>query len=398
MSISRFHRSDLVANLLLSVPLLFFAMGAATRENRRRWACWVAPILLPLLGVGLACTMEFAQLYFPGRTPSLNDIVAQGAGGVIGVVLWLLVGGRVTRWARSLWRERVRHQAAVKLLSGYLVALVIYQLWPFDLIVSPAEVWQKYKAGWITLVPFAAPMRPYILAMKVALMVPVGYLIWMVSRSRGLWLAAGAGLLVAAGIEIGQVFVASRFALSADVILGTAGAVVGAWLAMHLSPRSPRPWTQTPLWQRYAWVLTLGLIVLWSAVVIRKEWSPLDFRWPARGLFGQAVASLRVPLHHLYRTSVFHALTQAARRFGMFFLAGVLVRRLLGSARGGRGWSIGLVCAGAVVIEGGQLFLPSRVPDLATSAPVMALGGIAGALLAPWLRGVFLAPPDAPPQ
>src|SRR5438034_3586225 len=92
-------RADWVANILLYIPLGFFATGwlAAASRSRGVAASFVVFGLCVLVAVGV----EFTQLFFPPRTFSLNDIVAEIIGSALGIALWLSAGERVTR----LWAE-----------------------------------------------------------------------------------------------------------------------------------------------------------------------------------------------------------------------------------------------------------------------------------------------------
>src|SRR6185503_2185733 len=70
-------RADWVANILLYMPLAYLlsaAFAGGTRSALTRviasGAAWVAC-------AAVALAVEFAQLFFPPRTVSLNDIVAE---------------------------------------------------------------------------------------------------------------------------------------------------------------------------------------------------------------------------------------------------------------------------------------------------------------------------------
>ena len=394
LSLGRAHRADWVANCLLFIPLTFFAMGVLTKEGRRRRAEWLFAIVLPPLGLALACVVEFTQVYFPLRTRSLNDIAAEGAGALIGVLVWLAFGQRITRWARSLWRERVQGRLAVKILAGYLVVFVVYQFMPFDLTISPAEVWHKLKEGKLVLVPFTdrVGITPYIILIKIALLVPVGYLIWMVSPRGRFWRSAAIGLIVAAGIELGQVFVVSRFASTTDLLLGGAGAMLGSWLASRLCPWARDPWPDTDLWRdNIRWIM-LAATVFYLAILLGVHWKPFNFQYPPKGILRTAIACVRPPFVLLYYKAELSALTQLVRRFSSFFVLGLMIRAVAGSSRAGKWWTLSIVWAAAIAIEAGQMFLPQRVPDFCTTSLTLALGGTIGAVLGPWLGEAFLAP------
>src|SRR5207302_6918562 len=100
-------RTDWGTNVLLFVPIGFFATGLllGRRSSDRRRA-----VALPLV-VGscvlLSISIEFAQLWTNDRTCSQNDILAEGVGGLVGSIGWLLFGSRVIRWMDA-WAEARR--------------------------------------------------------------------------------------------------------------------------------------------------------------------------------------------------------------------------------------------------------------------------------------------------
>ncbi|MBM4016888.1 MAG: VanZ family protein [Planctomycetes bacterium] len=380
-------RADLVANLLLFIPLTFFAMGVLTRENsrRRRWA--IALCTAPA-AAALSVGIEFTQLYFPARTVSLNDMLAESAGGVIGIVIWFLAGARVTCWARGLWQEHVQEERAAKILSGYAVALALYQLLPFDLTIRPSEVYHKFSDGHVNLIPLAdaARLDLYGVLSDAALMAPIGYLIVLLARGRRhpLRLAAGWGLLFAAAIELLQLFVVSRYPSATDVVLGAAGAGAGGWLAMHFGPAARPGVCETPFWARHGGWIKAGLLLAWTAGIVWTKWWPLEFAWPPDGLWQGVIRSVRVPLTGLYYQSELSAAGQVAREFTAFAVMGLLARSLAGpreeSARASAAVAAIAVAAAAVALEAGQLFLPAGGADM-TSVILPVAGGIAGVLL-----------------
>ncbi|MCH1884312.1 VanZ family protein [Agrococcus sp. ARC_14] len=92
-------RLEVLANVAMFVPLallLAFVLGA------RRW--WVA------LGLSVAATVgiELTQHFMPGRVASVQDIVANSLGAVIGVVLAVSIEG-VVRAARRRSHRTLVH-------------------------------------------------------------------------------------------------------------------------------------------------------------------------------------------------------------------------------------------------------------------------------------------------
>src|SRR5262245_17972432 len=146
-------RSDLVANVLLLVPLAFCLMGAMGVDRSRVLSLGDVFLVLPAC-VATSFVVEFVQVYLPDRTSSLGDIVAQGIGACVGVLLWLFAGQKATDWARWVWTPPLPVRLDARLLPAYLLVLALVHLVPFDLITSPVDLYRKFRDGQVNLVPF----------------------------------------------------------------------------------------------------------------------------------------------------------------------------------------------------------------------------------------------------
>jgi len=392
-------RADLVANFVLFVPLTFLAMGALRPVRRRTGA--LAGLAVAAAATGLSAAIEFVQIYFPQRTVSLNDILAETAGGIAGVALWLTLGRRITHWAADAWRARAGRQAAIRCLAGYLVGLILYQLFPFDLTISPAEVYHQFKEGKIDLVPFAdrAGLSAYSVLAEVALMVPVGYLLWLWARPPRRWRAVAAGALgIAAAIEAAQLLVYSRYTSSTDIALATLGGLVGAALADVVGPVARRRPLASHFWARHGQHVLAAAALAWIAALAWQKWTPFDFAAPPGGLAQAATELFAVPFARQYFLPEAEALAQVARELVTFFILALLLRSVLtrpGSAA--KAAPLGVAIAIAVVLEFGQVFLPTRTAD-PTAMAFGILGGIAGVWALPGFTRAFVRTPDRSPR
>jgi hypothetical protein len=130
---------------LVSRALMFVPLGLLL-------AAWVAPqprrgIELPallvagLLGCLWAMGVNFAQLWFPSRTVSLNNLAAEFFGVIGGGLLWNTLGATGLRWRRQLLSGGgVSLKAA---LSGYVVLYLLASLTPFDFVTNAGELVEK---------------------------------------------------------------------------------------------------------------------------------------------------------------------------------------------------------------------------------------------------------------
>ncbi len=386
-------RSDLVANFLLFIPLTFVAMGALTRENRRRGKPIIA-VATAATAIALSVGIEFTQIYFPGRTVSQNDILAETIGGVVGIVLWCCCGGRITQWARSLQADHAGGRLAVNILSGYAVFLILYQIFPFDLTISPAEVYHKWKASKVNIFPFCDPggVAAYTFLSKTVVMIPIGYLLMLLQRRRQHLIrrVVAQVCLFAVLIESAQLFVFSRYSSSTDVVFGTAGGLLGAGAAMMFGPVASRPVLETDFWRRCGtWIKLIATVALVGGLAWEK-WYPFDFAWPVGGLAVGATEILAVPFARQYASPEFLALSQVVRELTAFFILGMLLRSLLvPGSKAGKIGGVLVVVVIAVVFEFGQVFLASRTADL-TAMVISGTGGIMGVRMFRGFARVFI--------
>jgi VanZ family protein len=395
------HRSDLVANFLLFVPLTFLAMGALV-AGRRRWAA--APAAVGVAGAAAVFSMlvEFLQVYFPQRTLSQNDILAEAAGGACGAAVWLLFGRRITQWAQGMWIERVSGRLAVKILSGYLVFVVLYNLLPFDLVLSPVEIYRKFKAGMITIVPFTDRIGPsaYTVISKTAAMIPIGFLFALVDKRRrghSVLMVTLKVLLFGAVVESAQVFVLSRYASATDAIFAAVGGFLGALAAIGVGPVARRPITHTPFWRRWGWCIKVVAACAFTAAIAFEKCRPFEFARPRGGLVAGLSRSLTAPLTSQYYLTEFLAASQVVRELVTFFVLGLLVKGAFSPDKSSRAAWCAVVACMAVGFEFVQVFLPTRTPDL-TAAIVSAVGGVAGILTLPAFVNVFINNSNNPRQ
>ena len=184
-------RIDFVTNVLLSIPIAYFGAAALATDARRR--AWRAIAALAAIGVCLllALAVEFTQVFFPIRTDSLSDVIAQGLGALVGSGGWLLFGEHVTRWLRDALAERERPALFQRLLAAYLVIFVATQWMPLDLTLNLGELAGKYRNGGVLLRPFSYPFENRLdlawdLFGDIALNIPVGAaaaLLWTRGRA-----------------------------------------------------------------------------------------------------------------------------------------------------------------------------------------------------------------------
>jgi glycopeptide antibiotics resistance protein len=386
-------RSDWLANILLFIPLGFLLM-AAWCADRPRWTGLVAALVVVPACALLSAAIEFTQLYFPPRVTSLNDVAAESLGGLLGTVLWLAAGQRLTNTARDFWAGWSARGRAAQLLPAYLALLVLVNVMPLDLTLSPVEIYHKYRAGRVVLVPFTTPHVGLVefvgkQCWNMACFLPAGLLLaglpgpaW---RSRRAWLRVlGVGLALAALVEGLKLFVVPRSSDATGLITGSL-AVLAGW-ALIRKDEVGRMKDEAISFQPSAFSLAPGvrpvLLVAWLGVLVLLNWEPFNFRSdPA-----VALARLRqvspIPFADYYQGGYLDAYDQFLNKTLMFLPLGALLTPMRPTQTRGTGMLIlGLCLALAAVFEAGQLFLPTRYTSV-TDVLVEGLGGWLGFIVA----------------
>ncbi|WP_173062524.1 VanZ family protein [Sulfurimicrobium lacus] len=399
-------RADWVANILLFVPLAFLWLGVFWHAKSIVWRI-VATLFVLLTCVSLSVAIEFVQIFFPPRTVSLNDIYAETIGATVGVFLWWLVGASVTRWYLG-WRAAEGPMGfAQRLLYGYLFLLFGYNLLPLDLTISPAEIYHKWHAGRIFLIPFISGQtelvpRLYGYLTDVLIWIPAGLLAGLCSRHKTtqIWLKLTSA---AALIEFLQIFVYTRVTDTTDIFTAGIGSAIGIWLALRWRPEQPD--AEQPETGANTGGLVAGTL-LWLALIFVVFWFPFDFRTDGAFLRSRIdEITTRVPFAIYYFGTEYRAITEVFHKVGFFFPLGMLFVLLGAKVRTAPPLlrKIAVLAGVAIVaasVEVGQLFLPGKFSDLTDCALEMA-GGWAGAALA-WrilsMRHIRPAHVTAPPR
>lgn len=376
-------RADWVANLLLFMPLAFLWAGAMS-HGRRPTTMLLASLVVVAGCVALSLGIEFIQLFFPQRTVSQNDVIAESLGGLLGVLAWHLLGAKV-----SVWFEGWRHadepaDLAERAAWGYLVAIYAYNLLPLDLTLSAVELFHKWRDGKVFLIPFAslpsAPAAAVYELVSDSLLWAVLAFLWGVKRSAsrlGPWLVVFLSALL---LEFLQLFVYSRVSDVTDLATAAVGGALGVGAA-RLIASNARPVVAARGGSRLAW-FALTLAIGWFGVLGAVFWYPFNFDTGGLPLRERLGFLGRVPFTAYYFGSEFRAATEVLHKILLFLpLGGLLAWWVTCLSWKWRTWAavstFVIISLGAIGVELGQVFLPEKIPD-STDAFLEMLGGVAG--------------------
>ncbi len=383
--------SDWLTNVVLFIPLGYL-LTAASAVDRPRVRHLLG--LVVVAGCGLfSASIEFTQIYFPPRVCSLNDVVAETIGAFLGVLLWLIVGQKLTGWAR---RDNLGFAGGVfpvEILPCCILMLMLVQWLPLDLSIEPRGLSRKFRDGRIRLGFFLPWPGAANFALReipnIFLFAPLGILLaGLDARRWGNWAnwrrVLGLGLLLVGMIKFIQLFVLSRNSFLFDVLTGVISILLGWALGVAVRKSTTVGWTP-PEWEEskpQRWHLAAFLFV-WILVALFLNWYPFDFSPNLAEASKRLEHISLMPFLDYWTGDYFQALDQFMSRLGLFMPVGLVLPTVLKwrtTKMAGIGVILIVACF-ATVIEIGQAFLPSRFPSF-TDVLVETLGAWFGYLCA----------------
>ena len=307
--------------------------------------------------MALAVVVEFVQLYFPQRSVTLNDILAECIGSLLGVLLMALYPNWLSRLIEALTDKSMR--ALLRGLEAFALAYVAYSLFPYDFLVSRAEFADKVASsswGWVVAGDARGLQHAGLQAvLEVALTIPIGALLALCQPNRkiSLWRAATIGVALGLGIELAQWFMASGVSQGLSVATRVAGVLAGAALANTYQ----RDWIcQVQDWIR-RFTIPLALVQIVGLIGLNGFFSS---HWVD---FDNAIGKLSqlnfLPFYYHYFTSEARAIVSLAVVCISYLPVALLAR----ANRRSDAVSATYCAVLALCIEGAKLFVESAHPD-----------------------------------
>ncbi len=377
-------RADWVANILLYIPLAYLLCAGVLTGVRSAIARLIAVAAVFVVCAAVALGVEFTQLFFPPRTVSLNDIVAEFIGATLGIGVWLVWGRRLER----LWADMTRGglPAIRAAVVGYVAAYLAFSFFPYDFLVSAQEFAEKFSGNnYRLLVTSATCDRLSLCAARIfaetVAVVPLGVLLGMAlgkSARRVYATAAICGFALGVTIETAQLFLASGISEGVSLLTRAAGLPLGVALSRHVHLDNLavlRPYIVRAL---------LAAIPLYLVVLI---WANAWFSAHWLGV-GPAHAKLDgvhwLPFYYHYFSTETHALRSLLAVAAMYLPVGfgywMWTLRATPAAAHGSALIPALIAASlAAMMEMGKLFLPGKHPD--PTDVLIAMAAATGAYL-----------------
>lgn len=348
-------RADWVANGVLYAPLGFLGVRAFGGGHRP-----LSSALLALAYVSsLAFAVEFAQLFFPPRTVSQNDLLAECLGATVGVAASFWLGPWLAHW----WHAWEKDPARLSRLAwqGYVVGYLLFCFFPFDFLLSRQEFLTKLASGnhaWLFALPetsFTSWLRAIMLLLiEAALTIPIGLAMVRGNTAKTIFFRGfAAGSIIGLLIEIGQLFIASGVSQGASLFSRALGVGLGAWLSTR--------WTRNYIEQWRNWISNhlhwLAPVYL-GVLAFAAGWG--SHPWIGWNRAWISWTELRfLPFYYHYFTTEAAALVSLGSIFVMYGPLAILVWSR--SVRAGVAAVMAMVLAGFV--EAGKLFMAEIHPD-----------------------------------
>jgi len=359
-------RADWIANILLYIPLGFLAMGwLHTVTGRARFGTGLVIIAVGFSSF-VAFTVEFTQIFFAPRTVSINDLIAEHLGIVLGIALFFIVQQPLSAGLRHI--SAGGHRALVALLLLYTLAYLVLSLFPYDFLLSLKELEWKLSSDRYGAFVAAAGCQGVLecvfrFGVEMFAAVPLGLLAGIRSTrmaGRLVLFSFMMGVLLGLVIELGQFLIASGISQGVSIIIRGLGVAAGAWFAgvffsgqLRLQPSTIRL------------ILVVAAIPYLLAVLALNDW----FAAPWIQL-GEGLASLKgemlLPFYYHYFTSETRAVASLIANFAMYMPIGIgcWIFGHFGRSRPANGWVPVIIAMGlAVVVEGGKVLISSKHPD-----------------------------------
>ena len=309
--IDRFVLRDAAINLALYFPLGMAAFLAVVRRHGRLVAFDAAL----LIALGLSASMEMLQIYDPGRTCSLFDVLCDVSGAAAGAATALVLRPELVSLAH---RKPGWHGPAALLLAACWAS---YQLYPFFPLLDRT----KLRASLNLLAGTASLSAVEVWASAAEWLAAALVLEALLGRLRPRWLLAAMACLPL------RLLIAERSV--------TIGEILGAALALLL-------WSLLPERKR----LAAGSLLLASAIALRElrpfrlAETPHPFSWiPFAATFDSERQSATVIL--LRKAFEYGALVWLFRTLGISYARAAVA-----------------VAGSLAVLEAIQRYLPGRTP------------------------------------
>jgi VanZ family protein len=371
--------TNLLANVLIGIPGSFLFLAVAYTSKRK-----INTTLLVLVSIlycaALAHIAEFTQIYFYGRMTLLSDILAQTSGGVIGALIWFFIGKNIRGMLDGLYNESDKIKSIKVFFLVYVFFVFFVQLLPLDLTARLGAIYGQFQDGKIILIPFStwSSVGDFLISLPIGLVwIPVGWILVSIYR----WSFFSAFLLtfmLAFLIELIQLFIFSRITDVNDIIISCLGSIIGSSAAFYDFNKGSRFFSSR-------FFLIQFSFILWTLFIIYRFWSPFDFMAGKSFLLKRIQSINLIPFKLYVEKPYLYSLYNIIEIIAYFIPFGIIIYLFVRTKISRDNYKIIFfiftigTCFFTGLIEIGQIFIPSRYPDI-TDWLLMIVGAYIGFL------------------
>lgn len=350
---------DFSANILLFMPFGCFGVWALSRPR----SATARIVLLVILSFLLSSSVETAQLFTLDRTSSLGDVLANTIGGFSGAVAGVVLGATMSLFVGATAAAGLTDSL---MLFPFVVAtlVVLAGAWePFDVTLDIGSVVPKLRMFLHDPLQAGAPSDE-VLSFLQHLFFTSTFVLWLreLRIRSAATIAAIIGVVVAAGGEGFQLFIAARMPGLWDAAVGIAGALAGVPVGLSLDRSAFVEHGRSEDHQAHArerrWAWCFVLIVLTAVGVAMQQLSPFTFTVAASQPFQW------FPFLNYYAATSSNTVSHSAELLLAYFPIGFGLALTI--ARGGPRLAAvtGIALAIAAPVEYLQRFIAGRYPDI----------------------------------
>ncbi len=360
-------RADWIANILLYIPLSFLLMGIFRNYLIISFFYSISiSVFVAGFCIATAVSIEFIQQFFPPRTVSLNDLLAESLGTLIGIISWFLIGEKLLYFFRLIGQGNWFSIKSAVIL--FLAVYVFLSLFPFDFVTSMTELDNKLAMGhdsfFFDIDAYKDSLLRCVvkLVMEMLVLVPLGGLfaaLPFVPNRYGL--AVVVGFFLGILIEFTQVFICSGSGQGLSILTRMMGMAIG--VKAYSSFSSLNLHAVRPKLRKVLFFALLPYILL---VVSINGWLGGD--WIALDSAIQKFKETQfLPFYYFYYTTETEALVSLLSNIGTYMPVGIWfwIKDFINPVykKNSVIW-VGIVAAIlAIIVESGKLFLEAKHVD-----------------------------------
>lgn len=336
------NKSDWFTNFLLFMPVTYLLLFILKRPKNKLYRGLQLTMIVVIL-IGVSIGIEFNQLFISQRVSSFKDVFAQFLGILLSYVIYLFSRMSFIRLAHKLNHNRVQ-QKWLAYANVMIIVFIIYNLMPLDLSVSPVEIFKKWQAGRLNIIPFSSlSMRldNYLFSIVSDIFI-WATITWFYLKSK---LYSPTQIIkkcmfFAFAIEAAQLFVLSRHTDITDIF----SVIIGVSMCLKLNTTLTnndasqlkahhnsvqQSASSSVIYEIKKRLLNAeSLFIGWCILLFFLTVFPLDIIQNKQLLVGKWQLFLSVPLETYWREGPLQALTQLLRKILLLIPLGILIMAL----------------------------------------------------------------------